>query len=39
LHRANHSSEARLSLTLDTNRIVLLDRVTTSEQEAEQIPF
>jgi len=27
------------SLDLDANRLVLLDRVETNEQETEQIPF
>jgi hypothetical protein len=29
----------RVSLDLDANRIILLDRVTTNESETEQIPF
>lgn len=33
------NGEPRVSLDLDTNRITLLDRVTTNEQETEQIPF
>ncbi len=33
------SGEPRVSLDLDANRIILLDRVATNEQETEQIPF
>jgi len=33
------NGEPRVSLDLDANRIILLDRITTNEQETEQIPF
>jgi single-strand DNA-binding protein len=35
----DQNGEPRVSLDLDANRIILLDRVTTNEQETEQIPF
>ena len=33
------NGEPRVSLDLDANRIILLDRVGTNELETEQIPF
>jgi single-strand DNA-binding protein len=35
----DQNGEPRVSLDLDANRIILLDRVGTSELETEQIPF
>lgn len=35
----DQNGEPRISLDLDANRITLLDRVATNEQETEQIPF
>lgn len=35
----DQNGEPRVSLDPDANRIILLDRVTTNEQETEQIPF
>jgi hypothetical protein len=35
----DQNGDPRVSLDLDANRIILLDRVTTSEPETEQIPF
>lgn len=35
----DQNGEPRVSLDLDANRIILLDRVTTNEQETEEIPF
>jgi single-strand DNA-binding protein len=35
----DQSGEARVSLDLDANRLVLLDRVEASEQDQEEIPF
>ncbi|MBZ0297283.1 MAG: single-stranded DNA-binding protein [Anaerolineae bacterium] len=33
------NGEPRVTLDIDANRLILLDRVTTNEQETEQIPF
>jgi hypothetical protein len=35
----DQNGEPRVNLDLDANRIILLDRVTTNEQETDQIPF
>lgn len=35
----DQNGEARISLDLDASRITLLDRVTTTAQKTEQIPF
>jgi len=35
----NKNGEPRVSLSIDTNRLILLDRVPANEPETEQIPF
>lgn len=35
----DQNGEPRVSLDLDANRIILLDRIGTNEPETEQIPF
>ncbi len=35
----DQNDEPRVSLDIDANRIILLDRVATNDQETEQIPF